>query len=63
MSPKVCVTIDELADIATRDVTDDFERIDVELVGGEFIQRRRQGGEDGKKLPQWVIEWMKTHSV
>ena len=50
MSPKVCVTIDELADIATRDVTDDFERIDVELVDGEFVQRRARAARTARKF-------------
>ena len=62
MSEVIRVTIEELADIATRELDGDFVRIDVELVDGEFIQRRRQGGEGGKVVPQWVIEWTRAHS-
>ena len=59
MSELIRVTIEELADIATRELDGDFVRIAVELVDGEFVERRRQGG---KAVPQWVIEWTKAHS-
>lgn len=55
------VTSEELADIATSELGDELVRIDVELVDGEFVQRRRQGGREGSVLPQWVIEWMRSH--
>lgn len=51
----------ELADIATRTIDDDRVTIDVELVDGHWIQRKRRD-EAAQTMPKWVIKWMNQNA-
>ena len=52
----------ELADIATRTTDDDRVTIDVELVDGEWIERRRRD-EAQQTMPRWVMKWMEQNAT
>ena len=55
------VHVAELADIATRTMDDDRVTIDVELVDGGWIQRKRRD-EAAQTMPRWVIKWMEQNA-
>lgn len=55
------VHVAELADIATRTMDDERVTIEVELVDGHWIQRKRRD-EAAQTMPRWVMKWMEQNA-